>query len=126
MVKPQAKNGDGFSFKLQNQYYIFFNDSVPYLGRIPFTLAYEIGHILLGHVETITFYRNCEIDSQTMEKETIFLQEIFQCQLLFFPPLMFIQTKRLPNFAISACNHPKSGQNDWKSCTKGTVFSFIL
>lgn len=69
MVKPQAKNGDGFSFKLANQYYIVFNDSVHYLGRIPFTLAHEIGHILLGHVETITFYRNCEIDSQAMEKE---------------------------------------------------------
>ncbi|KAF5076729.1 hypothetical protein DSECCO2_157670 [anaerobic digester metagenome] len=33
MVKPHAKNGDGFSFKLQNQYYIFFNDSVSYLGH---------------------------------------------------------------------------------------------
>ncbi|MCQ4935187.1 ImmA/IrrE family metallo-endopeptidase [Anaerotignum propionicum] len=70
MVDSQAKNGDGFSFQMENQYYIVFNDSINYLGRIRFTLAHEIGHILLGHVETITFYRNSEIDSQAAEKET--------------------------------------------------------
>lgn len=70
MVDPQAKNGDGFSFKMEKQYYIVFNDSVNSLGRIRFTLAHEMGHILLGHVETITFYRNREIDSETAVKET--------------------------------------------------------
>ncbi|WP_323392984.1 ImmA/IrrE family metallo-endopeptidase [Anaerotignum propionicum] len=50
-----------------------------HLGRIHFTLSHEIDHILLGHFETITFYRNIEIDSPTIEKETqanIFVREL--------------------------------------------------
>ncbi len=70
MVDPQAKNGDGFSLKIETQYYIVFNDFIKHQGRIRFTLAHEIGHILLGHVETITFYRNSEIDPVTNEQET--------------------------------------------------------
>ena len=69
LVDPQAKQGDGISLKTGGQYYIVFNDEIQHAGRIRFTLAHEIGHILLGHVENITFYRNSEMDSDTDERE---------------------------------------------------------
>ena len=41
---------DGFSTILQNNYVIFYNESVP-SGRRRFTIAHEMGHIVLGHIE---------------------------------------------------------------------------
>lgn len=41
---------DGFSTILQNNYVIFYNETVP-ISRQRFTIAHEMGHIVLGHVE---------------------------------------------------------------------------
>ncbi len=41
---------DGLSVNLEGKYYIFYRgDMVP--GRIRFTVAHELGHIVLGHLE---------------------------------------------------------------------------
>lgn len=40
---------DGFAIKKQNRYLIFYNDMCN-SGRCRFTIAHELGHILLGHV----------------------------------------------------------------------------
>lgn len=44
-----SKKTDGFTLSYRGQYIIFYNDvcSAP---RIRFTLAHELGHILLGHI----------------------------------------------------------------------------
>ncbi len=80
LVDTQAKKGDGFSLKMGEQYYIVFNHAISHSGRIRFTIAHEIGHILLGHVEKVTFYRNSEIDSDTNEQE--FQANVFARDLL--------------------------------------------
>ncbi len=43
-----AENNLGFSLKVKNNYYIFYNDSVPEIIQ-RFTIAHEIGHIKLNH-----------------------------------------------------------------------------
>ncbi|NLY20708.1 MAG: ImmA/IrrE family metallo-endopeptidase [Tissierellia bacterium] len=49
-------SNDGFSVYRDNEYYIFYNASI-HENRIRFTLAHEIGHIVLNH--HVEF--NCEI-----------------------------------------------------------------
>lgn len=44
-----AASTDGFCLHLSGRYYIFFDDHTP-RGRQRFTIAHEIGHIMLGHV----------------------------------------------------------------------------
>ena len=44
-----AASTDGFCLHLSGRYYIFFDDHTP-RGRQRFTVAHEIGHIMLGHV----------------------------------------------------------------------------
>ena len=46
--KNLAENNLGFSLKIKNNYYIFYNDSVPEIIQ-RFTIAHEIGHIKLKH-----------------------------------------------------------------------------
>ncbi|MDD4844816.1 MAG: ImmA/IrrE family metallo-endopeptidase [Anaerotignum sp.] len=102
MVDPHAKKGDGFSLKLETQYYLVFNDSIHHLGRTRFTIAHELGHILLGHVETITFYRNSEIDSDTNEKET--QANIFARDLLMPAAVLAALHVHAPEEIAAFCN----------------------
>jgi Zn-dependent peptidase ImmA (M78 family) len=44
-----AKRTDGFCTVTDHHVYIFFDSSLP-VGRQRFTVAHEIGHLLLGHV----------------------------------------------------------------------------
>lgn len=44
-----AKRTDGFCTITENHVYIFFDSTLP-VGRQRFTVAHEIGHLLLGHV----------------------------------------------------------------------------
>ena len=57
------KKGEGFSLEFEDQYYIIFYNYINNLRRIPCIVAHETGHILLGHVEIITFHQNSEIVS---------------------------------------------------------------
>lgn len=60
--KPKSTTEDGFSFCKDNKTFIFYNDKKP-LRRIRFTLAHELGHCFLGHLQTgQTHYRNYEQD----------------------------------------------------------------
>lgn len=102
MVDPHAKEGDGFSLKFENQYFIVFNDSIHHLGRTRFTLAHELGHILLGHVEEITFYRNNEIDSDTNEQET--QANIFARDLLMPAAILAALDVHTPEEIGDLCN----------------------
>lgn len=45
-----ARNNDGFSTMINKHYVIFYNDTIVPYGRTKFTLAHELGHILLGHI----------------------------------------------------------------------------
>ena len=102
LVDPQAKKGDGFSLKFENQYYIVFNDFILHSGRTRFTVAHELGHILLGHVETITFYRNSENDSSTNEKET--QANIFARDLLMPAAILAALQVHTPEEISTFCN----------------------
>ncbi len=44
----RAKHVDAFCFKSEKSYIVFYDDEA-YSDRIPFTLAHELGHILLKH-----------------------------------------------------------------------------
>ncbi len=97
-----SKKGDGFSLKFEEQYYIIFNDYVNNLGRIRFTIAHEVGHILLGHVESITFYRNSEIDSNTNEEEA--QANIFARDLLMPAAVLSALHVHSPKEIATLCN----------------------
>lgn len=44
-----ARDKDGMAVYIFDKWYIFYDDAVEPEGRIRFTLAHELGHILLGH-----------------------------------------------------------------------------
>ena len=46
----KTKNCDGFAVNIKNKYYIFYNQNCS-IQRCRFTLAHELGHILLNHVK---------------------------------------------------------------------------
>lgn len=48
-LEDQCARSDGFSTRFDDCYYIFYNPHM-LVGRIRFTIAHEIGHILLGHL----------------------------------------------------------------------------
>ena len=48
-LEEQCTRSDGFSTRFDDCYYIFYNPHMP-VGRIRFTIAHEIGHIVLGHL----------------------------------------------------------------------------
>ncbi len=55
------KEGDGFSAVISKRAYIFYNDgAIPQRQR--FTIAHEIGHILLNHNETEVEDKEAEAD----------------------------------------------------------------
>lgn len=50
-LEAQCEKSDGFSTLYAGNYYIFYNSNMT-IGRIRFTIAHEIGHILFGHLKT--------------------------------------------------------------------------
>lgn len=61
---------DGFCIVRNGQYYIFYDDTMPHT-RQRFTIAHEIGHIILGHVREGQYTRvNREPDSHDDPAET--------------------------------------------------------
>ena len=48
-LADQCKRSDGFTLCQEGRCYIFCNDAQP-IGRQRFTVAHELGHIILGHV----------------------------------------------------------------------------
>lgn len=48
-VASQMKKADGFTYLLNGQYYIFYRPKMS-VGRTRFTVAHELGHIVLGHL----------------------------------------------------------------------------
>ncbi|WP_304508582.1 ImmA/IrrE family metallo-endopeptidase [Anaerotignum sp.] len=88
--------------KFENQYYIVFNDSIHHLGRIRFNITHEIGHILLGHVDAIPFYRKSEFDSETNEQET--QANIFARDLLMPSAILTALEVHTPEKISTLCN----------------------
>lgn len=50
-LRPPEEH-DGFTIKLDGAYLVFFDDKIKPATRQRFTLAHELGHIVLGHVES--------------------------------------------------------------------------
>lgn len=71
---------DGFSVQMQGKYYIFYRDDmIP--GRIRFTVAHELGHIILGHLERETqAARNCGFQRDNAPNEQ--MANLFASRLL--------------------------------------------
>jgi Zn-dependent peptidase ImmA (M78 family) len=61
-LRKYADDNDGFSARINGHYVIFYDDSVTPRSRVRFTVAHELGHILLGHVrsEVATRWNNGE------------------------------------------------------------------
>ncbi|MGN0182840.1 MAG: ImmA/IrrE family metallo-endopeptidase [Candidatus Ornithomonoglobus sp.] len=49
-LAQHVKNNDGFSTTINKRYVIFYDDTIIPSGRAKFTLAHELGHILLRHI----------------------------------------------------------------------------
>lgn len=49
-LSNQCKLSDGFTYCNGGKAYIFYDDATCSLGRQRFTVAHELGHIILGHV----------------------------------------------------------------------------
>ena len=62
-------NDDGYSRLVDNKPVIYYNDNKP-THRIRFTIAHEIGHILLGHLsQGETLHRNTEQDTNNIKEQ---------------------------------------------------------
>lgn len=53
-VEDQAQASDGFTVVYEGVPRIFYNDAAP-IGRQRFTIAHEIGHVVLGHFDAGRF-----------------------------------------------------------------------
>ena len=71
-------NEDGFSILIDGKPIIYYNDQKP-IYRARFTLAHEIGHILLGHLANgETLHRNTEYDVLDVKEQqaNVFARDI--------------------------------------------------
>ncbi len=69
---------DGYSRLMDKKPVIYYNDAKP-IHRVRFTIAHEIGHILLGHLSKgETLHRNTELDTQDFKEQqaNIFARDI--------------------------------------------------
>ena len=48
-LAPLCYNNDGFAMMHKNGYIVFYDESIFPKERIRFTIAHELGHVLLGH-----------------------------------------------------------------------------
>lgn len=49
-LTQHTNNNDGFATVINNHYVIFYDDTIIPSMRITFTVAHELGHILMGHI----------------------------------------------------------------------------
>lgn len=95
--KPMSVSSDGFSFVHNSEIYIFYNQ-MQMSERINFTIAHEIGHIVLGHhLTNDVLSHNGLIKNDAMEKEA----NAFARNLLSPAPLI-VDLKLLPSSEIFA------------------------
>lgn len=60
LISEMNQSNDGFSFKIKNKHFIVYNDSIKSAKRIRFTIAHELGHILLNHNSHMGHYRTVQ------------------------------------------------------------------
>lgn len=51
-LESYTKNNDGFAVNINNRHIIFYDNTVEPYGRLRFTVAHELGHIVLGHIDS--------------------------------------------------------------------------
>ena len=76
--RHSSPSEDGFSRLIDNELVIYYNDTKS-LHRVRFTLAHEVGHILLGHLEFgETLHRNTECDVLDIKEQqaNVFARDI--------------------------------------------------
>ena len=76
--RHSSPNEDGFSRLIDCKPVIYYNDKKP-IYRARFTLAHEIGHILLGHLANgETLHRNTEYDVLDVKEQqaNVFARDI--------------------------------------------------
>ena len=69
-LKTDIATGDGFVLRVNNQKQIYLNDTIHNKARRRFTLAHELGHVILGHDIGHIHYQNNEIDNPADIQET--------------------------------------------------------
>lgn len=90
--KLYSISSDGFSFVNNGEVYIFYNES-RMTERINFTIAHEIGHIVLGHLFTNdVLSHNKLVKNNVLEIEA----NVFARNLLSPAPLI-VNLKQLPS-----------------------------
>lgn len=96
-TKPLSVSEDGFSIVRDGSIYIFYN-YMQIRERINFTIAHEIGHIVLGrHLTNDVLSHNGIIDNDAMEKEA----NVFARNLLAPAPMLY-DLKTLPSTDVGA------------------------
>lgn len=67
--RHSSPNEDGYSRLIDGKPVIYYNDKKP-IHRVRFTIAHEIGHILLGHLsQGETLHRNTEQDTPNPKEQ---------------------------------------------------------
>ena len=79
--EKNCEGNDGFALRMKERIFIFYNDECP-LGRIRFTIAHELGHYLLGHLngnrKTTTQNREPSLHDTALEQ----MANVFASRLL--------------------------------------------
>lgn len=76
---PKLRGSDGFVTKIGDKKTIYLNESKGTIQRRRFTLAHELGHIVLDHPINPIIYRNSEVDenqSPTEIQANIFARDL--------------------------------------------------
>ena len=76
---PKLRGSDGFVTKIGDKKAIYLNESKGTIQRRRFTLAHELGHIVLDHPINPIIYRNSEVDenqSPTEIQANIFARDL--------------------------------------------------
>ena len=66
---PKLRGSDGFVTKIGDKKAIYLNESKGTIQRRRFTLAHELGHIVLDHPINPIIYRNSEVDENQSPTE---------------------------------------------------------
>lgn len=98
-----AINDDGFALVVDNKKTIFINDKKGTKQRKRFTLAHEIGHILLEHNLTKIKRRTIEIDYDNMSLEEM-QANVFARDLLMPACFLYILDLHTADEIAETCN----------------------
>lgn len=79
-LEAQCDISDGFTVRSGNRCYVFYNMEQP-PGRVRFTIAHELGHVLLGHLGDgeLTVYNRESSSEDALEEHTA---NVFASRLL--------------------------------------------